>query len=156
MYQFVDQPTNRLSRGSQLVLWAMRGWTRQINDRRCPPAALAPGFQRLGIIDALPPFHKMMVLLNHHAARDFAFQCLAASAIGEDEAVLLGVWQDVATGQVANAEATLAMIADDNVAKAITKSMLSASDVFSTKGASPVGLVDELPVTTEWAARSVE
>ena len=142
MYQFVDQPTNRLSRGSQLVLWAMRGWTRQLNSGLCPPAALAPGFQRLGIIDALPPFHKMMVLLNHHAARDFAFRCLAASVIGEDEAVLLGVWRDVATGQVANAEATLAMIADENAAKVITQSMLSASNVFSTKGACPVGLTN--------------
>ena len=156
MYQFVDQPTNRLSRGSQLVLWAMRGWTRQLNSGLCPPAALTPGFQRLGIIEALPPFHKMMVLLNHHAAGNFVFRCLAASAIGEDEAVLLRVWQDVATGQVANAEATLGMIADENVAKTITKSMVSASNVFSTKGACPVGLVDELPVTTEWAAKSVE
>ena len=73
MYQFVDQPTNRLPRGSQLVLWAMRGWMRQLNDRRCPPAALAPRFQRVGIIDVLPPFHKMMILLNHHSTRDFAF-----------------------------------------------------------------------------------
>ena len=142
MYEFVDQPTHRLSRGSQLVLWAMRGWTRQLNDRRCPPAALAPGFQRLGIIDALPPFHKMMVLLNHHAARDFAFRCLAAPVIGEDEAVLLGVWQDIAAGQVVNAEATLAMIADADAAKVITKAMLAASHVFSSKDARPYGLVN--------------
>ena len=140
MYQFVDQPTNLLSRGSQLVLWAMRRWTRQRNDRRCPPAALAPGFQRLGVIDALPPFHKMTVLLNHHAARDFAFRCLAAPMISEDEAVMLGVWQDVATGQVANAEATLAMIAYQDVAKVITQSMLVASNMFATKDARPFGL----------------
>ena len=142
MYQFVDQPTNRLSRGSQLVLWAMRGWRRQLNSGRCPPATLAPGFQRLGIIDALPPFHKMMVLLNHHAARDFAFRCLAAPVIGEDEAVLLGVWQDVATGQLTNAEATLAMIADEDAAKVIAHAMLAASNVISTKGARPLGLAN--------------
>ena len=142
MYQFVDQPTNRLSRGSQLVLWAMRGWTRQSNSGLCPPAALAPAFQRLGIIDALPPFHKMMVLFNHHATRDFAFRCLAAPVIGEDEAVLLNVWQDVATGQIANAEATLAMIVDEDAAKVITHSILFACNVFSTKGARPLGLAN--------------
>ena len=135
MYQFVDQPTNRLSRGSQLVLWAMRGWTRQLNSGLCPPAALAPAFQRLGIIDALPPFHKMMVLLNHHAARDFAFRCLSAPVIGEDEAVLLGVWRDVAGNQIANAEATLAMISDEVAAEAMVQAMLVAANVFSTKGA---------------------
>ena len=84
----------------------------------------------------------MMVLLNHHADRDFAFRCLAAPVIGEDEAVLLGVWQDVATGEVANAEATLAMIADEDVAKVIGRAMLAASNVFSTKGARPVGLTN--------------
>ena len=126
MYQFVDHPTNRLSRGSQLVLWAMRSWTCQLNNGRCPPAALAPGFHRFGIIDALPPFHKMMVLLNHHAAGNFVFRCLAAPVIGDDEAVLLGVWQDIAAGQVVNAEATLAMIADADAAKVITKTMLAA------------------------------
>ena len=94
------------------------------------------------IIDALPPFHKMMVLLNHHADRDFAFRCLAAPVIGEDEAVLLGVWQDVATGEVANAEATLAMIADEDAAKVIGRAMLAASNVFSTKGARPLGLAN--------------
>ena len=150
MYQFVDQPTNLLSRGSQLVLWAMRGWTRQLNNGRCPPAALAPAFHKLGIISALPPFHKMMVLLKHHAARDFAFRCLAAPAIGVDEAVLLGVWQDVATGQVANAEATLAMIADEEAAKVIIQSMHVASNVFSTKDARPDGLAVDtyLPLST--------
>ena len=142
MYQFVDQPTNRLSRGSQLVLWAMHGWTRQLNSGLCPPAALAPGFQRFDIIAALPPFHKMMVLFNHHAARDFAFCCHAVPSIGEDEAVLLGIWQDVATGQIANAEATLAMIVDDDLATVITQSMLIASNVLSTKDARPFGLAN--------------
>ena len=142
MYQFVDQPTNRLSRGSQLVLWAMRGWTRQLKSGRCPPAALAPGFQRLSIIDALPPLHKIMVLLNRHAVRNFVFRCLAEPVIGEDEAVLLGAWQDVATGQIANAEATLGMIVDEDAAKVITHAMLVASNIFSTRNARPHGLED--------------
>ena len=156
MYQFVDQPTNLLSRGSQLVLWAMRGWTRQLNSGHCPPAALAPGFQRLDIIDALPPFHKMMVLFNHHAARDFAFCCHAVPSIGEDEAVLLGIWQDVATGQIANAEATLAMIVDDDVVSVIAQAMLMAANIFSAKDARPGGLVKPTSRTASGHARKVE
>ena len=60
--------------------------------------------------------------------------------IGGDEAVLLGVWQDIANGQIVNSEATLALIADEDVGKVNTHAMLTASNVFSTKNALPFGL----------------
>lgn len=140
MYQFVDQPIIGLSRGSQLVLWAMRGWTHQLNNGHCPPAALAPTFERLGVIDALPPFHKMMALLNHYAAHEFAFGCLTELIIGEDEAILLGLWRHVAHRQFANAEATLEMISSEGAAKSIVQAMSVASNVFSAKNARPIGM----------------
>lgn len=64
MYAFLDRSIDELGDGSRFVLWAMRGWIYMLAQRKCPPALLAPAFARMGVLPALPDFHKSMILLN--------------------------------------------------------------------------------------------
>lgn len=117
MYDFVDRRVDALGQGSRFILWAMRAWVMSIGQGRCPPVALAPAFARMGLLAALPDLHMAMAVLNRDALDTLEFAPLPCPRIGEDEALLLALWRDLAAGQRAAAKATLGlMIAEESVA----------------------------------------
>jgi hypothetical protein len=140
MYQFVDQPVEHLGNGSRFVLWAMRGWTNALRRERCPRATIGGAFVNMDAGPALPDFHALMVCL-HRAGPVLRMAPLACKRIGEGEAVLLALWQDVAAGRHGNALAALRLILPAASADLIGESLAGAVDHLRQSGLEPAGLM---------------
>ena len=141
MYQLIDQHIVRLSPGSRLVLWAMRGWVRALAARQCPPGAIAPGFVHCHAIDALPAFHRLMTLLNSHALDMVRVAELAHPRIVEGEALVLRLWTD-ARHDPANARATLLLLLEEEMVEPAFEALISASVRLTQSGLPPDGLLE--------------
>lgn len=148
MYAFLDQPVGRLCDGSRFTLWAMRGWTQSIARRRCPPAALASGFRRYGVVEALPHFHMAMMMLNHDGIEKLTLAPMDTRWIVEDEAVLLRLWQGMAAEDVEQVRDTLALLVEQDCISPLVAAMRECAAWLSTGGLAPVGLRRE-PSRTE-------
>lgn len=123
MYAFIDQPVDRLGRGSGFILWAMRVWTHATARRNCAPATLAPAFAKMGSLAALGDFHVAMALLNASALEEIGFAPMAHRRIAEGEAIMLALWLDVAGAYMAAARETLALMVDDGAVDPIVAAM---------------------------------
>ncbi|MBU0554866.1 MAG: hypothetical protein KKD64_06230 [Alphaproteobacteria bacterium] len=91
MYAFLDQPVIMLSRGGQMMVWAMRHWTRAVGAGRCPCGDVGPGFLKAKLMPGFPHFHMMMALLNRHALDKLAFADIDCPRISDGEALLLSL-----------------------------------------------------------------
>ena len=123
MYAFVDQPVECLSRSGRFLLWAMRGWAMAMDRGTCPPVALSRGFAGVNALSALPDFHIAMALLNKDACTPLSLAPMSAERIMEDEAVLIGLWSDLAHGNMAHLKDTLAFLAETDAVSPIARAM---------------------------------
>ena len=98
MYAFVDRPVDSLCNGGRFLLWAMRGWVATATRGGCPPQALTKGFGAVHARAALPDFHAAMALIASDGRDCLALSPMPCRRIGEDEALLLGLWRDAACG----------------------------------------------------------
>lgn len=134
VYAFVDQPVERLTNGGRFLLWAMRGWAQATAAKQCPPVALFRGFSSVSALSALGTFHTAMALLNRHAAAQIKLAPMGCAAVAEDEAVLLGLWHDLALGRVDRTRATLALIVGDEDATGTATAMTMAAAEITGAG----------------------
>ncbi len=140
MYQFLDQRIARLAPGSRLMLWATRGWVRALGTRQCPPGSIAPGFIHCHVIDALPAFHRLMVLLNVHALDMVRVAEMAHSRVNEGEALILGLWAD-AQSDPGNARATLRLLVEEEAIEPALEALIAASARLAATGLALDGFV---------------
>ena len=134
MYAFVDRPVESLCNGGRFLLWAMRGWVSAAGRGQCPPQWLHRGFAAVNAAGALPDFHIAMAMLAGDAVETLLLAPMPCLQISEDEAILLGLWRDISLGDVANARATLALLAEGNSAGPIAKAMGAAIDRLVAAG----------------------
>ena len=121
MYAFVDRPVTSLRNSARFLLWAMRGWADAARRGRCPRRALQRGFLCVRAGEMLGDFHVAMALLDGEALAPIALMPLPCARIGEGEAILLGLWRDLAGGEASRARATLALLVEPvSVAPAAT------------------------------------
>jgi hypothetical protein len=145
MYAYVDRPVIRLGRGGRFLLHAMRGWLHAAAHGRCPPGLLAPLFARAGALSALPAVNRLMVELNANARGRVAFLPLCAEMIGDDEAVLLQLWQD-ARLDAPRAQRTLALLLRPEALGGAFDALLTASARLGEAGlANVVMRTDAVP-----------
>ena len=140
MYAFVDQPVECLSRGGRFLLWAMRGWATAIDRGTCPPVALSRGFAGVSVMSALPDFHIAMALLNKDASTTFALAPMNADRITEDEAVLIGLWSDLALGDLDHLRDTLVLVAETDAVAPIARAMANVTAKLIVAGFEMSGL----------------
>lgn len=134
MYAFVDRPVDSLCNSGRFLLWAMRGWVCAAERGQCPPQRLHRGFVAVNAAGALPDFHVAMALIGSDAAETLLLAPMPCLQISEDEAILLGLWRDISLGDVANARATLALLAEGDSAGPIDKAMGAAIDRLVAAG----------------------
>lgn len=134
MYAFVDQPVERLTNGGRFLLWAMRGWAQATAAKQCPPVALCRGFASVKALPALGAFHTAMALLNRDAAAQIKLAPMGCAAVAEDEAVLLGLWHDLALGRVDRMRSTLELLAGEETAMQVATGMTLAAAEITAAG----------------------
>lgn len=127
MYEIVDRPVGILCNAGRFLLWAMRGWTLAVERGTCPPLAIGRGFAGVGAQAMLPDFHIAMALLNQHGRTRIALAPMAGCRIVEDEAILLGLWHDLALGRFDKARGTLALVVREDTVSPISQAMTLAS-----------------------------
>lgn len=110
MYQYVDRPLIALDEGSRFLVWSMRAWVTAVSRKHCPAQMLAPAFARWGMIGALQPFHRAMILLNRDGLETFAFCSLACPHVSEHEAVILELVTSLRDRGAAATRATLELL----------------------------------------------
>jgi hypothetical protein len=140
MYEFVDQPIDRLSRGSHFALWSMRVWACTIGRRGCGPATLAPAFARMGVVEALPDVHLALMSLNHEALEKLTLAAPAWAVVTEDEAVLLGLWRDAHIGATARLDGTLGLLIEEEAVAKASRAFTSAAAKFTAADLAPQGM----------------
>ena len=134
MYAFIDRPVNGLGSGGRFLLWAMRAWVCAAERGQCPPQRLHRGFVAVNGAGALPDFHVAMALIGSSAVETLLLAPMPCLQISEDEAILLGLWRDISLGDVANARATLALLAEGDSVGPIAKAMGAAIDRLVAAG----------------------
>lgn len=133
MYDLLDQPIGRLSLAGRLTLWSLRGWVSAIEARCCPPATIAPVLAQHGVLPALPHLHEFLSLLNQRGSRGISLAPPACGMIGDDEAVLLGIFRN-ATAAPAVARATLALLLDEEDTEKAFVAVLALTGIFHQAG----------------------
>jgi len=140
MYDLIDQPAAALANGSRLVLWAMRGWVGALSRGFCPPATLAPAFAKLKLLPVLPHLHRVMTLLNDDPRTQIALAAIELPYITEDEALLLGLWRDVAAGREQAARGLLGLMVAGDAVTPIFDAMARAVAQLTIAQLVPTGL----------------
>ncbi|MPT47939.1 MAG: hypothetical protein E2598_05900 [Sphingobium sp.] len=140
MYSLIDQPTQKLCRGSHFLLWAMRGWIHAMEKQKCPPAALGPGFSCAGLLPALPHFNQVMALLNRNSLENIAVAPMPCRHILEDEAILLALWRDMTAGLTDSAQETLTLLVEEEVIPPLYRAMMAISEKMAGVNLPPYGL----------------
>lgn len=113
MYQFVDRPLAQAPEGCRMLVWSMRKWVAAAAQRDCPAQALASPFARLNLLSGLQPFLRIMALLNRHGLARLRFCSTRCKAVGEDEAVMLGIAGLLAASRPVEAQACLALLVEE-------------------------------------------
>lgn len=149
MYDFVDQPVERLCNGGRFLLWAMRGWSHAKARSACPPVALAKGFAGVDALSALPEFNMVMALLNRDALEALKIGPMRCARIGEDEAILSGLWRDAALGRTEQVEATLALLVEEQTVAAIGLAVVATVARLAAAGLDPAGALCEAQKETK-------
>lgn len=137
MYLFLDISPDRLVGGSRFLFWAMRGWVNSLARDRCPAATLFPAFQRKGLSEVLPDFHKVMFVVHHREYRRIPFAERGMADITEFEAVMLSLWSDIAEGATDKAQATLKTFMDENWIEDSVEGMCRVVNCMAERGIAP-------------------
>ena len=134
MYAFVDRPVQDLRNSGRFLLWAMRGWADAARRGRCPRRALHRGFLCVRAGDMLPDFHVAMALIGGDTLAPIALAPLPCTRIAESEAILLGLWRDLAEGDAARARATLALFVGRGSVTPVATAMSTALTALAAAG----------------------
>lgn len=127
MYTFIDQPVDRLCNGGRFLLWGMRGWAHAIEQGTCPPLALSRGFASMHTLPALPDFHLAMAMINRDGLERISVAPINCKRIIEHEAILLGMWRDLANGNLDRVRETVALVVKDEAVSPITRAMTTVT-----------------------------
>ena len=134
MYAFIDRPVESLDNNGRFLLWARRGWTHAAARGVCAPQALHRGFAEMHALVALPDFHVAMALLDGDAVQPIAMAPMGCRRIGENEAILLGLWRGMALGRRDAVRSTLALIVARDAVAPIAHAMHAASAGLADAG----------------------
>lgn len=134
MYDLIDRPVDNLCEDGAFLLWATRTWSHAMSAKVCPPLALSSGFAAFGALPALSHFHTAMALLSRDALEKIRIAPMDCQRIAEDEAILLGLWRDLAVGDIARLRATLALLVDEEVIDPLVKAMTAAAAMLVASG----------------------
>ncbi|WP_156679749.1 hypothetical protein [Sphingomonas profundi] len=149
MYEFLDQPVERLGNGSRFILWAMRAWVNAARRGRCGRQAVAGSFVNMGAAAALPDFHATMARLRVAPGHPIAFAPLACRRMAEGEALMLSLWRGAARGDHEQVRAVLRLIVPAASADLLVESFAATADHLRQAELAPRGLAD--PVDTRGA-----
>lgn len=127
MYAFVDRPVESLCNSGRFLLWSMRSWTRACARRTCPPGAMAGAFAKMGALPALPDLHIAMALINRDALEKIMVAPVEHPHIMEDEAILIGMWRDLANADLDHMRTTLALLVAKDSVEPIARAMTAAT-----------------------------
>jgi len=114
VYAFVDRPVTSLDRGCRFLVWSIRNWVMIVHRRTCPGPALASVFAKSPMMSGLPPFLRLMRVLNRNALPKLPFCSLNCNRIREDEAVVLSLFVAMAAGDRIAGRDTLALMLDED------------------------------------------
>ena len=144
MYAFIDRPIVDLCNGSRFMLWAMRAWRHAVEQRICPPRALASAFSHMSLLRMLPDFHMAMALLNRDGLFEIVLAPMPHIHVVEHEAVLLAVWRDATSGRQERSRGTLALMVDEESIAPLETAVSSAAAKLTAAGFDPPGLFDDV------------
>lgn len=113
MYAFVDRPLSELDPGTRFLAWAMRNWVIDAGQRICPAARVAAPFAACNLMSGLQPFLRLMTTLNRHGLETMHFCRPSCPRLSEHEAILLSLACLAADGRVAEVQAALPLLVED-------------------------------------------
>jgi len=142
LYDFLDQPVVKLCAGSRLLLWSLRAWADALGRKTCPPAAIAPAYAMHDMLPAVNDLHMAAALLNTNGRTKFMLAPLRACRVAEDEALLIALWRDIATGEEARAKAMLEQCADKSSVAGLLTAIGEHAAKMTVAGFAPLGLAD--------------
>ena len=140
MYDFIDQRITSLDNGDRFLIWSMRNWVAALGQRQCPPNAIGPAFAIWGMIAALPHFHMAMILLGRESLMTLKFSPINCLVIGEDEALLLGLFRSIACDRPERLLETLGLIIAEDSVPSLLKALVAV-----TLQLNKAGLIPEAP-----------
>lgn len=88
MYEYLDRPITQLDRGPQLLVWAMRRWSRGGTANPCAMRDIGTAFHAHRLGCALPHFQLAMTVLDASMREQLT---LGSDAVTEHEALLLAL-----------------------------------------------------------------
>lgn len=101
MYAYIDRPVAELELFEAGILHATRKWVHAVSH--------FPALNEI-TFDRATPFEQAMQVLHQESTGSLVINRPCHTLIGEFEAVLLGLWQQVRNGLSAQARATAALI----------------------------------------------
>lgn len=142
LYDFLDQPVAKLCAGSRLLLWSLRAWADALARKSCPPAAIAPAYAMHQLLPAVNDLHMAAALLNSNGRTKFMLAPLRACRVSEDEALLIALWRDVASGDEPRARALLEACVDRSSVAPLMVAVGEHAAKMTIAGFAPLGLAD--------------
>lgn len=140
MYDFIDRPIGVLDEGDRFLVWAMRGWTQSMAERRCPPSVLATAFDRSQLSDALPHFHLGMSVLNRDGKERMGFGAICCPQVSEAEAVILALMRLIGRGEMPAASATIALLVAPEAEQKFTRALTAVAILLFARYPLPDGV----------------
>lgn len=101
MYAYIDRPVEELELFEAGILHATRKWVHAVSH--------FPALNQI-TLDRATPFELAMQVLHRESTGPLVINRPCHTSIGEFEAVLLGLWQQVRNGLSAQARGTAALI----------------------------------------------
>lgn len=92
MYAFLDRAVQDLADADVFLLSAMRSWVAAARAGRCVCHALAAGFAKRGVTEALEDFATAMALIDRAGRAQFRFAPVIWPKVTDDEALLLALF----------------------------------------------------------------
>jgi hypothetical protein len=137
MYDFIDQRVTSLDNGGRFLIWSMRNWVTALGQRQCPPNAIGPAFAKWGMIAALPHFHMAMLVLSRESLMTLKFSPINCMQIGDDEALLLGLFRSIACDRPERLPETLGLIITEDFIPALLKALVAVTLHLSNADLTP-------------------
>jgi hypothetical protein len=142
MYHFIDRRTTSLDDGGRFLLWSMRRWVSAAQQQICPPAMLSDDFAKRGMSAALPHFHMAMMTMARDGLRTMYFAPLNCSAVGEDEALLLSIFAQMAAQKPDFLRDTAKLLVKEEMAAALARALAGVGVSLAVAGLLPATPVD--------------
>lgn len=137
MYHFLDRATASLDLGGRFIVWAARGWVQAVSRRQCPCNALAAGFERWNAGEALQSFSMAMAILHCEAGEPLYFHAPGHPRLSDDEALLLGLFEQAPRRPRSEMREMLAMVVPAASAPSLHVAIETAAAALEAIGLGP-------------------